>query len=497
MTSRKLPSGLRALGIALSFVLAFPTSVSADLQDQLDGMFDGMINVTDPQVVDGQRRGVLFGGSLEGRFRVMRPRLVALTPPSISASCNGISAYMGSFSLISSEEFTQLLRTIGQNAAGYAFELAISSICPTCQSLMDALQKKIQDWTKGLQDSCSMVKNGFNKLGMDSVIQDSMNNNWLEGAAQGLCDDVEGCRSPTTGTDPTTYAAQNATPAYKIDHSFNVVMEAIQKHQIQTWFGTGGDFALREAIMNVTGTIIVTIINDGPEFRVLDPRLDLKDFYLGTTSTGNPDGAPYYHCIAAPYTGGTATAEQCLDVAELPDGVTPGLQLVGMRDRVRTMILGGVLPDGTNTIGILGKWVTNAALDENEQAFISSLPQPVLSFIRNLAAEPGLSRLAASQTTDVIALAITVSLFEEILKGINAALTAMDEQESVAATNIVTNIAKVREQMSDQYAQLADQLSAVTSTFELYDLLMKSLAKSPHNVARNSTAPVTEPSSQR
>jgi hypothetical protein len=94
-------------------------------------------------------------------------------------------------------------------------------------------------------------------------------------------------------------------------------------------------------------------------------------------------------------------------------------------------------------------------------------------------------------------LAITVSLFEEILKGINAALSAMDEQESVAASNIVDNIAKVRQQMADQYAQMADQLSAVTSTFELYDLLQKSLARTPHNVANNSPAPVTELNSQR
>lgn len=103
-------------------LLATLGQARADLQEQMDDMFGSMLNFNNPTAYQGQRRGVLSGGSLYLRNRIMNPNLITLTPPSWKGGCGGIDLYAGSFSFISADEFMQLLRAVAANAPGYAFE---------------------------------------------------------------------------------------------------------------------------------------------------------------------------------------------------------------------------------------------------------------------------------------------------------------------------------------------------------------------------------------
>ena len=52
--------------------------------------------------------------------------------------------FLGSFSFINATQFVNLLQSIASNAAGYAFKIALATMCPTCDEAMTSLQKVIQ-----------------------------------------------------------------------------------------------------------------------------------------------------------------------------------------------------------------------------------------------------------------------------------------------------------------------------------------------------------------
>jgi hypothetical protein len=113
---------------ALAFVLVLVLLPAAQADDppgtgignQMTAMFNTMLNYTEPTAHLGQRRGVLTGGSLNARNRIMNESLWHFVPPSFDAGCGGIDLFAGSFSFLSAEQFQNLLRAIAANAAGYA-----------------------------------------------------------------------------------------------------------------------------------------------------------------------------------------------------------------------------------------------------------------------------------------------------------------------------------------------------------------------------------------
>ena len=155
--ARRMPATWRGVaGLLIASMLS--TSAHAGLDDEMRNMFNGMVNVTPADAYIGQRRGVVSLGSIEARSRIVNPQLVSFTPPSIKAGCGGISLFGGSFSFINAQQLQELMRAIAQNAAGYAFGLALEAMCPTCAQEMKRLQKIIQELNGKLGDSCSLAK---------------------------------------------------------------------------------------------------------------------------------------------------------------------------------------------------------------------------------------------------------------------------------------------------------------------------------------------------
>jgi conjugative transfer pilus assembly protein TraH len=108
------------------------------------------------------RTGFTAGGI---EIRVPRsgtaPQLVSVTPPRISAGCNGISAHFGGFSFISGAEFGQLLKQIASGAAlGFVSSLVMKTLCPACEAVVQELKSAAQAAARLAKDSCDIGK-GF------------------------------------------------------------------------------------------------------------------------------------------------------------------------------------------------------------------------------------------------------------------------------------------------------------------------------------------------
>jgi conjugative transfer pilus assembly protein TraH len=151
---------IQALLLLTLAIVGLWTPVRADIQDGLDDMF--MVTGQEPAVYESQRRG----GVTMGTFRVRSPinsiNLVNLTAPEIRAGCGGIDLYGGSFTFINTDQFRQILRQIGANALGYAFKLALATMCQECDKILTGLQDMMNQFTRMNVDSCRWAQGMVN-----------------------------------------------------------------------------------------------------------------------------------------------------------------------------------------------------------------------------------------------------------------------------------------------------------------------------------------------
>jgi len=134
--------------------LAPTPPAQAGLSDALDEMF--MSTGTAPGVYQSQRRGIVAGGAYSLRWPTRTIWLAHIAPPKLSAGCGGLDFFGGSFSFISAEEFKQMLRQIGSAAVGYAFQLAIATICQPCSSTMAWLEEMMNAINSSEVSSCAI-----------------------------------------------------------------------------------------------------------------------------------------------------------------------------------------------------------------------------------------------------------------------------------------------------------------------------------------------------
>lgn len=79
------------LAAAAAAAIALPYPADAGIGEEMNRMFGDMTNVTEPGVYETQRRGVIAGGSVRNRSRIMTENPVSLTVPSVRAGCGGIN----------------------------------------------------------------------------------------------------------------------------------------------------------------------------------------------------------------------------------------------------------------------------------------------------------------------------------------------------------------------------------------------------------------------
>lgn len=109
-------------------------------------------------VLKGQARTIFsFGGGMT-TARGKKVSLMAVDPPSVSAGCGGISWHFGGFAFISAEEIRQMIEAISQAALGVVIDLALSTLCPMCHSVMDKMRALANAARSMIADSCRIAK---------------------------------------------------------------------------------------------------------------------------------------------------------------------------------------------------------------------------------------------------------------------------------------------------------------------------------------------------
>lgn len=144
--------------LATTSLLQTPLAYGLGMQSFVQGMFTA---TSSPQAASAGNGITLTGGYAEVRTPLSGMNVISFSPPDISAGCGGINLYMGSFHFINGQEFLALLRTIGQEALGYAFQLAIDAMCHQCGALLSSIEKTIQDMNNALHNTCQLAQGIF------------------------------------------------------------------------------------------------------------------------------------------------------------------------------------------------------------------------------------------------------------------------------------------------------------------------------------------------
>lgn len=434
----------------LFFLLLMSIPSYANLEEELKGTFTDMINVTPGGSYDTQRRAVISGGSITMRNKVVHPNVVSWVPPDLKGGCGGIDLFAGSFSYINAEQFTQLSRSIAQGAVGYAFQLAIEGMCPTCSQVISKLQSELAKINNLMRNSCELSKMAVNSTGLQAWRDSEVHTHSQVNTGYGFVDDY--FRAKESATPPAKTAIINGKAD---DITGNVVMQSINTANAASWYAHG-DNQLKMVLMSLTGTAITNKKSDGSDvqYDYRPPILKLKDFLDG----GNVE---IYKC----------ESEECL----LPDGNNKEtITLTGLRTLSRRMIFGTCVSN-ICTGGILNRMANRSGATKytaEEQKFIQSTTPGVAGMLRRVSTERQSAALIAEKMIDAISVEMASTIINEMFMSVDTAVKATGQSLD---TQMQTSMRDSLEQIKDERKIAEVSVSGMNALLNLQDIIQKTL----------------------
>ncbi|MBK9496517.1 MAG: conjugal transfer protein TraH [Xanthomonadales bacterium] len=459
--------------IALLILVALiPSRVEGQgIQGQMEEQFGVMIHTTNPQAAMGVRRGVITGGSLRLRTRVVHTgpiQLVSAEEMSISSgdACGGIDLFGGSFSAISGDQLKDVLRQIASQAGSYAFQLALSSVCDKCMTVMNNVNNVLRELNISTKDSCTWAKGIVQSVpGVDRGTETERAEMLaaMTNLRSAFSSDIwDAMKQNTPGESATGALAENDPDALAHIVGGNILWEALKRSDVSSWLGGSTDATgFAEEVMSLTGSIricsetderckgIAVEENPGVHTVPIEATLSFRDLINGSTSDAG----------AVP-----ALVWDCDDDACLAPSLRP-YSFEGMATMVRRVYLG----DGSST-GIIYKY-EQAMLDsplsytEEEEGMLvtnSAYSALVIRLLRQNNT-PG-ARQFVEDFADSIAAEVTYSVIADIMDN---AIRAVSVSDSPARQTLLEQIRHRRSELREEYLPYRRTLADASTTYAL------------------------------
>lgn len=428
------------------FVISF--NVFGGIGGDLQAFFEKMgstVNVNRGGAYQSQRAGYYSGGGIRVRNNVKNYQIASIQLPSIRAGCGGIDMFMGAFSFIKSEQLVEALRSIGSNAASYAFMLALKTITPMIQSLLGDLFQELNFLNQASINSCEIAANLVDGLWLKADLADRQACTSLY-AKDGQDDDWSWAkykcgfnnRGQTSLYD--TVSGKDGKAAYKnmLVDQFNVAWEVIKKNSYLS-----ADKQLAELCMTLTGTIVASRNGEDREVRTYIGKADHDETLNALFSGGS---AKIYTCK-----GEFGTYGKCLNIEQKE--VTIGDS--GIEHKVRKML-----------DEIVRKVEQDVRLSDNEIKFIETTKLPIFKLINVLAAYKR-AELDLKDYVDIISVDFVYYYISEILDVVLAEsanlknVQVKDEDISTFIKNVQRAKKAIRSKRMSLYQEMTGRLKMI------------------------------------
>lgn len=319
---------LSTLLVAAS-LLTTSTVSHGGVADDMNNFFGGASNYTAPGVSKGQMGGMYSGGSFSFRTPSKTVQPISISLPSFSGGCNGIDAFMGAFSHISSDQLVALGKAIASNAASFAFDLAVATLSPAIHNQYEKLRELANMVNQMQINSCEqaagLVAQAWpfeaNKEVTSSVCQ-------TLGRRRGFFTDgaAEKYQCDNKGKGPSVASAGRTDPDFKdvMKDNTNSTWSALNKSGFVT------DKEMKELLMTLVGSVIKRAPvggNDNGKYDYLTPKAT-DETYLDAFLYGTTTPLKVHKCN---------DSSECLNVSQLGQSVTIPKDK-SFKEQVTTMI---------------------------------------------------------------------------------------------------------------------------------------------------------------
>ena len=258
------------LVLAMANIVLMPVNAAhADVAAAMDGYFNDMgasANVTGPTAYQGQAAGYYTLGNVWTRFPQKSVNLANINFPSARGGCGGIDIFSGSFSFVNSAQIIALLKSVANNAVGFAFQLAIDTLCPECGQVMKDMRAASQLMNNQAINSCQVAAGLVGSVWphsdtADREICQQFGNS--TGVFSDMAASMAGCGTGGSRTSTLNQA--------KTDPNWKDVNTGIARNYTWTimkksaFFAPNGniDEQLAEYVMTLVGTVIYVPPTDG------------------------------------------------------------------------------------------------------------------------------------------------------------------------------------------------------------------------------------------
>ena len=448
--------------------------VQADVNSKMNDFWNDIgvaANVTGPSSFQGQRAGYYTLGNVYVRTpqRTLNP--VNIQMPGYRAGCGGIDIYGGGFSYVNSAQLVAFMKSVANNAASFAFQVALETISPVIAEKVGELQSVAQRINQFAMNSCESGQLAVAAVWPKS---DQASRVICEASAsrRGLYPDWvaarHGCGSE--GDRSSVLSGASADEKSSIPQNINIAWDALKKHPV-----ISGDRELMQFLMTLSGTEILRAGADDDaqqqyQFlpsKMLDPGMISAFLDGGAIDIYQCDSDPDDRCLN-PTAGGTVT----IAAAD------------GLRARV-----GQMLAD------IMAKVRTRTALSATEQQFLNVTSLPVYKMINVHAAYEGVFADQTIQSyAEIIAIDLLYGLFDQYAETLSEAGSVATSGDRDAVTNWRNQIIKQREFLiayqieNNSRVEVVEQVIARTQAIErqLAGRLSKDLADA-YQFSRNAS----------
>ncbi|RJX72663.1 conjugal transfer protein TraH [Pseudomonas sp. LS-2] len=338
-----------------------PLGAHADIQSQLDSMFDSMSNTTDAGAYETATRGVITGGSLRVRNKISTTPIINFKPPSFQAGCGGIDMFAGSFSFINAQQFVQALRSVASNAvgvaSGYAFKLALNAMGPTVHNVIQNLQEVMQDINSLMSNSCQLAQGLVTDAFSSFVSKDTMRAANIN-VSQGIGDAFSSIMPGSLTSKSPKEQQSDSGLAKSCEDIGNVLWCAMEQYGAQSFF-TYGSRQTDEIIMSFTGTVLIKALTDAEDGKGKVPETQ----YFGPTGITLQD-------IVEGKKDETVSIYDCSsDEAACMELKSQNIAFDGLGEKIVKAFNGN-----SNSPGIVYKWASNTgSFTADEVSVISAL----------------------------------------------------------------------------------------------------------------------------
>lgn len=442
--------------------LSVSNPANADLESTLENMLGANVQVNSGGSISSSRRGGFYGGSVYVRGRVMDVNVINFTPPSFSSGCGGIDIFGGSFSMINKEQFVALLRSIAQNAEGYAFQLALKNICEQCSTIIANLQGVVQDLNQLTANSCQLAKgivnSGINALELSDV--KGMQESSIGSGFNDAFDAFWGSLSSTVGS----LDATNSDGSRDYDKfETNVVWEGMRTSGLSGWF-SNGDVELMEALMTLTGTIILSgPVNDtnGDPSRNVTPVVSGSKLSIRDLIYGNPT-ARILNCT---------NSDKCLTMT------TTTVDLNGFEELLAQALVGTGPTDNTT---VLYRLINGGADDGDAAALIGQLGT-YGSLLLSVAEKSPPGSTAAyefyNEIQSYLAYELAVLFITDVVAAVDQAIASNQFHTAYAEEWRRNDFQRAIDRISVDLQRVSEQTPMPTETLQTYMQLLDHLVR--------------------